>query len=84
MTPLAVVRDLGQGALKWIEVIVGFRGGELHSGGSAAQERDHVPGVGGRGRALLVVLVAETGGRWSFETAQFLQSLAKKAETDHF
>ena len=53
------------------------------SGGSAAQERNHTPGVGGEGgRARLVVLAAETGGRWSDETAHFLRSLAKaKAES---
>ena len=38
--------------------------------------------VGDDGRARLVVLAAETGGRWSNETAQFLRGLAKgKAET---
>ena len=38
--------------------------------------------VGDEGRARLVVLAAETGGRWSIETAQFLRGLAKgKAET---
>ena len=38
--------------------------------------------AGDEGRARLVVLAAETGGRWSAETAQFLRCLAKaKAET---
>ena len=38
--------------------------------------------VGEGGRARLVVLAAETGGRWSDETAHFLRSLAKaKAES---
>ena len=38
--------------------------------------------VGDDGRARLVVLAAETGGRWSTETPQFLRGLAKgKAET---
>ena len=38
--------------------------------------------VGDDGRARLVVLAAETRGRWSTETAQFLRGLAKgKAET---
>ena len=32
------------------------------SRGSAAQERDHIPGVGEGGQARLVVLAAETGG----------------------
>ena len=34
------------------------------------------------GRARLVVLAAEVGGRWSNETSQFLRGLAKaRAET---
>ena len=38
--------------------------------------------VGEGGRARLVVLAAETGGRWSDETAHFLRSIAKaKAES---
>ena len=38
--------------------------------------------VGEGGRARLVVLAVETGGRWSDETAHFLRSLAKaKAES---
>ena len=38
--------------------------------------------VGDDGRARLVVLAAETGGRWFNETAHFLRGLAKgKAET---
>ena len=37
---------------------------------------------GDDGRARLVVIAAETGGRWSNETAHFLRGLAKgKAET---
>ena len=39
-------------------------------------EGGHIPGIGrDEGRARLVVLAAETGGRWSAETAQFLRCL---------
>ena len=45
--------------------------------------RENLPRVvGERGRARLVVLGAEVGGRWSGETAEFLAALSKaKAES---
>ena len=46
------------------------------------KERTYPELSGDGGRARLVVLAAEVGGRWSIETAHFLASLAKaKAET---
>ena len=46
------------------------------------KETTHPELVGEGGRARLVVLAAQTGGRWSNETAHFLRSLAKaKAES---
>ena len=45
------------------------------------KERTYPELTGDGGRARLVVLTAEVGGRWSIETAHFLASLAKaKAE----
>ena len=45
------------------------------------KERTYPELTGDGGRARLVVLAAEVGGRWSIETAHFLASLAKaKAE----
>ena len=41
------------------------------------KERTHPELSGDGGRARLVVLAAEVGGRWSIETANFLVSLAK-------
>ena len=41
------------------------------------KERTYPELSGDGGRARLVVLAAEVGGRWSVETAQFLVSLAK-------
>ena len=35
------------------------------------------PELSGEGRARLVVLAAEVGGRWNSETAQFLTALAR-------
>ena len=46
------------------------------------KERTYPELVGERGRARLVVLGAEVGGRWSGETAEFLGALSKaKAES---
>ena len=42
-----------------------------------AKERTHPELTGEGGRARLVVLAAEVGGRWSEETALFLGALAK-------
>ena len=44
------------------------------------KERTYPELTGDGGRARLVVLAAEVGGRWSIETARFLVSLAKKVE----
>ena len=41
------------------------------------KERTYPEWSGDGGRARLVVLAAEVGGRWSIETANFLVSLAK-------
>ena len=41
------------------------------------KERTYPELNGAGGRARLVVLAAEVGGRWSDETAQFLEALAK-------
>ena len=41
------------------------------------KERTYPELAGDGGRARLVVLAAEVGGRWSTETAQFLSALAK-------
>ena len=49
------------------------------------KERTYPELVGEGGRARLVVLVAEVGGRWSEEIAQFLCSLAKaRSESSRF
>ena len=46
------------------------------------KERTYPELAGDRGRARLVVLAAEVGGRWSSETANFLNALSKaKSET---
>ena len=56
------------------------RGG---AGSSKADEREDLPRAHRRGgRARLVVLAAEVGGRWSAETAQFFVALSNaKAES---
>ena len=43
-----------------------------------AKERTYPEFTGEGGRAKLVVLAAEVGGRWSEETALFLRALAKR------
>ena len=49
------------------------------------KERTYPELAGERGRARLVVLAAEVGGRWSKETATFLAALAKaRAESSPF
>ena len=49
------------------------------------KERTYSELAGEGGRARLVVLAAEVGGRWSEETAQFLRSLAKaRSESSPF
>ena len=49
------------------------------------KERTYPELVGEGGRARLVVLAAEVGGRWSEETAHFLRSLAKaRSESSPF
>ena len=58
------------------------RGRAADHSGSALQarrrkERTYPELAGDAGRARLVVLAAEVGGRWSEETAQFLRGLAK-------
>ena len=46
--------------------------------GTALQREATYPELSGEGgRARLVVLAAEVGGRWKVETAQFLSALAK-------
>ena len=46
--------------------------------GCQEEERAHISGAGGpRGRARLVVLAGELGGRWSPETSSFLSQLAR-------
>ena len=45
--------------------------------GKTPQGEDPPELAGDGGRARLVVLAAEVGGRWSTETAQFLSALAK-------
>ena len=45
--------------------------------GKTPQGEDLPRAAGDDGRARLVVLAAEVGGRWSAETAQFLSALAK-------
>ena len=65
----------------------------LHANGSArrgaahtdGKEGGNLPGAGGRrGRARLVVLAVEVGGRWSPETQSFLSKLANaKARTEN-
>ena len=52
-----------------------------HDGAALAQARRRKqrtnPELGGQGRARLVVLAAEVGGRWSEETRSFVSQLAK-------
>ena len=55
--------------------------GTSFRGGAVLQEarRTYPELNGARGRARLVVLAAEVGGRWSDETAQFLRALPNTA-----
>ena len=45
------------------------------------KERTYPELAGDQGRARLVVLAAEVGGRWNTETAQFISALAKARST---
>ena len=53
------------------------RGGTVLQEARRRKERTYPELNGAGGRARLVVLAAEVGGRWSDETAQFLRALAK-------
>ena len=46
------------------------------------KERTYLELSGDGGRARMVVLAAEVGGRWSVETANFLANLAKAKALD--